>query len=235
LTNGSQPCERQRSFRSETRPAWPGREATTTRQAQLGRRDAAPVPDRCRISLRKAAEKFRRAREDAGLTLRELAEKAGLAPSTVLKVERSQVVPSMAVCIRLADALNRKISYFVEEEDAHEDVRFVARGKGRIASARASRVATEVVAEPLRNPRMEAFVLTIQPGGESGREAPIVYRGEEIVFGLKGRVRFDIRGVAYVVRPGDTLHFKGDVPHTWANPGPGEAQILMACAFGYER
>jgi quercetin dioxygenase-like cupin family protein len=52
---------------------------------------------------------------------------------------------------------------------------------------------------------------------------------------MMGRVRFDIRGTTYVVRPGDTLHFKGDLPHTWENPGPGEAQTSMVCAFGYER
>jgi transcriptional regulator with XRE-family HTH domain len=92
-------------------------------------------------------------------------------------VERSQVVPSLAVCIRLADALNRKISYFVEEEEAHEDVRFIRKGQGRSASPRGSRVETEVIAEPLVNPRMEAFLFTIAPRGGSGREAPIVYRG----------------------------------------------------------
>jgi transcriptional regulator with XRE-family HTH domain len=206
-----------------------------TRRAQARREGAVPAAERHRISIRKAAEKFRRAREDAGLSLRELGEKAGLAPSTVLKVERSQVVPSLAVCIRLADALNRRISYFVEEGDSSDDVRFIGRGRGRIASPRGSRVATEVIAEPLANPRMEAFLLTIAPRGGSGRDAPITYRGEEIVVGLKGRVRFNVRGTTYIVRPGDTLHFKGDVPHTWANPGPGEAQILMVCAFGYER
>jgi transcriptional regulator with XRE-family HTH domain len=205
------------------------------RPAQVRLAIDAPPGERHRISLRKAAEKFRRAREEAGLSLRDLAQKAGLAPSTVLKVERSQVIPSLAVCIRLADALNRKISYFVEEENAAADVRFVPGGRGRRASPHGSRVSTEVVAEPLVNARMEAFVLTIQPSGGSGREAPIVYRGEEVVFGLKGRVRFDVRGTTYVVRPGDTLHFKGDVPHRWENRGPGEAQILMICDFGYER
>ncbi len=207
----------------------------TTGRVRAARAGEEAAADRHRISIRKAAEKFRRAREEAGLSLRELAEKAGLAPSTVLKVERSQVVPSLAVCIRLADALNRKISYFVEEEEASTDIRFIRKGQGRRASPRGSRVETEVIAEPLVSPRMEAFLLTIAPCGGSGREAPIVYRGEEIVVGVKGRVRFDVRGTTYVVRPGDTLHFKGDVPHTWENPGPGEAQLLMVCAFGYER
>lgn len=193
------------------------------------------LPDRARVSIRKAAEKFRRAREDAGLSLRELAEKAGLSPSTILKVETSRVIPSIAVCIRLADALNRKISYFVEDEESKIDVDFVPNGKGRVASRKGALIRTEVIAEPLRNPRMEAFRITMKPRGGSGREAPVVYRGEEIVMGVKGRIRFEVRGREVFVGPGDTLHFKGDIPHSWQNRGPGEAQMIMICAFGYER
>ena len=216
-----------------TRGALRYRRGMAVRPVRRARPAPRPAADRCRVSLHKAAEKFRRARVATGLSLRELGEKAGLSPSTILKVERSQLVPSIAVCIRLADALNRKISHFVEEEEATDDVRFIARGRGRIAEPQGAQVRSEVVAEPLRHPRMEAFLVTIRPGGGSGKEAPVVYRGEEIVVGVKGRVRFELRGVTYVVRPGDTLHFKGDVPHRWGNAGPGDAQLLMVCAFGY--
>jgi transcriptional regulator with XRE-family HTH domain len=181
------------------------------------------------------AEKFARAREEAGLSLRELAKRADLSASTILKVERSQLVPSVAVCIRLADALNRKVSFFFDDGDATEDVRFIPRGTGRIAATRGIRVHTEVIAEPLVNPRMEAFFITLEPGADSGSEAPIVYRGEEIVIGVSGSVRFHIRGGTRLVERGDTLHFKGDIPHRWENAGPGPAQVLMICAFGYER
>ncbi|MGH7859852.1 MAG: helix-turn-helix domain-containing protein, partial [Candidatus Binatia bacterium] len=175
-------------------------------------------PDRARVSIRRAAEKFRRAREEAGLSLRELGEKAGLSPSTILKVEQSLVIPSIAVCIRLADALNRKISWFVEDEESKVDVRLVPSRKGKIARRSGALVHTEVIAEPLRNPRMEAFRVTLAPRGGSGRDAPVVYRGEQIVIGVKGRVRFEIRGEEHVIRPGDTLHFKADIPHSWQNP-----------------
>ena len=188
-----------------------------------------------RTSLRQAAEKFRRAREEAGFTLRELAERAGLAPSTILKIENSKLVPSLAVCIRLADALGRPISYFAEDGPAHDDVRFVARGQARVSEVRGAPITIEHVAEKLVNPRMEGFLIRVGPGGRSGREVPIVYHGEEIVIGIKGRVRFEIRGDTYVVGPGDVLHLKGDVPHYWENAGAGEAQIYMICAFTYER
>jgi transcriptional regulator with XRE-family HTH domain len=207
----------------------------------MPRREAVEVatavarPDRARVSIRKAAEKFRRAREEAGLSLRDLGKKAGLSPSTILKVETSAVIPSIAVCIRLADALNRKISYFVEDDEPTSDVRFVARGHGRIARRRGALVETEVVAAPLRHPRMEAFRIAVKPRGGSGRDAPVVYRGEQIAIGVRGRVRFEIRGEAFVLGAGDVLHFKGDIPHSWQNAGPVSAEMLMVCAFGYER
>ncbi|MBC8292542.1 MAG: cupin domain-containing protein [Proteobacteria bacterium] len=183
------------------------------------------------ISVRRAADKFRRTREQAGLSVRQLADKAGLSPSTVLKLERHELTPSIAVCMRLAGALNRKISYFVEDEDPRDEVRYIPAGSGRCSGV-GMPVVTTVLAEPLVNPRMESFLLVIEVGGDSGSEGHITYRGEEIVYCLKGRVSFSIRGEDYVVAPGDTLHFKGDIPHRWANVGRGRAELLMTCAFG---
>lgn len=191
--------------------------------------------ERIRVSIRKAAERFRRAREEAGLTLRELSEKAGLAPSTIQKIENSKIIPSLSVCIRLADALNRSISYFAEDGGGPADVRHLAKRTGRVSHVKGSSIMVEVVAEPLVNPKMEGFLVTVAPGGKSGPEEPIIYRGEEIVIGLKGRVRFEIRGQEHMVRPGDVLHLKGDIPHFWENRGPGQAQMYMICAFTYER
>jgi quercetin dioxygenase-like cupin family protein len=82
---------------------------------------------------------------------------------------------------------------------------------------------------------MEAFRVTLQPRGGSGRDAPVVYRGEQIAIGVKGRIRFEIRGEELTLAPGDALHFKADSPHSWQNRGPGEAQMILVCAFGYER
>jgi transcriptional regulator with XRE-family HTH domain len=191
--------------------------------------------ERVRVSVRYAAERFRRAREEAGLTLRALAEKAGLAPSTIQKIESSKLIPSLSVCIRLADALDRRISYFTEDGVGPAEVRYVARGAGRVTHIREMPIVMEQVAERLVNPKMEAFLVTVGARGKSGPEEPIVYRGEEIVIGMKGRVRFSIRGQDYVVRPGDVLHLKGDVPHFWENPTARPAQMYMICAFAYER
>ncbi len=185
------------------------------------------------ISLRKAAEKFKRTREEAGLTLRELAEKAGLAPSTIQKIENSRIVPSLAVSIRLADALNRKVSYFIEEEEASTDVRLIAKGRGRLYASKDALLTFERIAEPIVNPRMEASLITVAPGGQSGSDEPVIYRGEEIIVCTKGRLRFEVRGQEYLLAPGDTLHFKADIPHSWENAGSHDAQMISIVAFNY--
>lgn len=185
-------------------------------------------------SLHKMAERLRRAREEAGLTLRQVAARANLAPSTVQKVESGKIVPSVAVMVRLADALNRRASFFIEDDaQAVADIRFVPRGAGRRVGKASAPVRFEQIAEPLVNPKMEAFLIQVRPGGRSGSDEPIIYRGEEIVVCTRGTLVFEVRGQQYGLRRGDTLHFKGDIPHSWFNPGPGDAEMLMVCAFVY--
>jgi transcriptional regulator with XRE-family HTH domain len=179
-------------------------------------------------------ERIRRAREEAGLTLRQLADRAGVAASTIQKVESGKIVPSVAVMVRLADALNRRASYFIESDgQTLTDVRHVPHGAGRRLGEATAAVQFEHIAEPLVNPRMEAFRIRVKPGGRSGGEDPIIYRGEEIVVCTRGSLVFEIREQEHHLHPGDSLHFKGDIPHAWYNPGPGEAEMIMVCAFVY--
>jgi quercetin dioxygenase-like cupin family protein len=50
--------------------------------------------------------------------------------------------------------------------------------------------------------------------------------GEELVHVLSGTLEFTVTGQPYQVVPGSTLHFQGDQPHTWRNPGEIEARAV---------
>jgi len=58
-------------------------------------------------------ERLKAARRAAGLSQRALAEAAGLSAMAISKYERGQDVPSSAVLLRLAQALNVKTEYFL--------------------------------------------------------------------------------------------------------------------------
>jgi quercetin dioxygenase-like cupin family protein len=47
-----------------------------------------------------------------------------------------------------------------------------------------------------------------------------------LVFTLEGTLVFDIAGKRHEVGAGDALHFMGDQPHHWVNPGTSEARVL---------
>jgi quercetin dioxygenase-like cupin family protein len=44
--------------------------------------------------------------------------------------------------------------------------------------------------------------------------------GEELVCLLEGAMRFTVDGAEVQLAPGDSIHFRTDLPHSWSNPSP---------------
>ena len=65
--------------------------------------------------IRRMAQRIRSAREEAGLTIGELARRADLAASTIQKVETLQMVPSVAVLVKIARGLERSPGDFIRD------------------------------------------------------------------------------------------------------------------------
>ena len=65
----------------------------------------------------------------------------------------------------------------------------------------------------------------VAPGASSGRK-PMQHPGEELVHVTSGMLEFTVTGQKYTVERGSTLHFQGDQPHTWRNPGKAEARAV---------
>lgn len=61
------------------------------------------------------AERIKQGRLGAGLSLRDLAEKAGISAMAISKYERDEIKPSSDVLLRLAKALNVRVEYFFRQ------------------------------------------------------------------------------------------------------------------------
>jgi transcriptional regulator with XRE-family HTH domain len=181
------------------------------------------------ITLNVIGERIRRVRTDQGLTLRAVAETAGVSPGTVQKIEAGRLVPSIQIFMRVAAALGRRASYFLGDEDGTVELRVIRRGGGRVLPTR-SRMRISAVAETLHDPKMEAYLVELPAQARSGR--PLGYRGELLFYCLRGGVKFWSRGRTETIRAGDTLHLKADIPHHWQNPTdiPAEMLVIWAAA-----
>lgn len=175
--------------------------------------------------IARIGRRIRTWREEAGLTLQELATRSDLATSTVQKVETGQMIPSVAVLLKVASGLGRRATDFIHEGDAPIDV-VHARAADRTTIGRKGVMQLERLSTDLSDPTLEMWRVALSPGGHSGAE-PIAYRGEEIVCCEAGRVTFALDGHDYVLESGDVLHFKAGIPHRWRNDGDDDAVFTV--------
>ncbi len=72
-----------------------------------------PSPDSIRIRI---AKRLRAARKQKGYSQRDLGLLTGLSDKSISAYEKAKVTPPVEVLARLAEELEKPISYFVEEE-----------------------------------------------------------------------------------------------------------------------
>jgi transcriptional regulator with XRE-family HTH domain len=169
--------------------------------------------------------KVKRIRQEQRLSLQQLAVKAELSAAAIHKIERNDMVPTVTTLLKIAAALDRPVSYFVEQDGQPEPVAFTpASDRPALFSAHLG-LTLAGVSGPSAPFRSAAAMATVDPGASSG-EKPLVHAGEELVFTLEGTLTFDIAGMRHEVGTGDALHFMGDQPHHWVNEGKREARVL---------
>jgi transcriptional regulator with XRE-family HTH domain len=169
--------------------------------------------------------KIRLLRQGQGLSLQQLADRSGVSAASIHKIERNSMVPTITILMKLATALDRSVSYLIDEDGDQASSAVLVRAKDRdTLFASRKGVHMENIAGPLGRFALTAALVTIAPAADSGRTA-LAYPGEELIFVLNGSLEFEIERT-FVVRQGDSLHLQADRPHRWRNPGPRPAKAL---------
>jgi DNA-binding XRE family transcriptional regulator len=184
--------------------AAPGRTATPEARAARGRRLAATV-----------GNSARRLRLAQGLTLTEVAGVAGISPAMLSRVETGDVSPSLETLEALAAALGSTCASLLREElPGASDAQHVRRGEGLEVVRRGTRRGhTYHLLASGRGPRrvFEPFLVTLTSASEEFPDFD--HAGVEFIYILEGSLRYRHGGESFLLRPGDALTFRGDVPH----------------------
>lgn len=175
--------------------------------------------------LVRVSERLRRWRSEAALSLQALATKSGVAASTIQKIERRQMVPSIAVLLKIAHGLGRRPSEFLDEHAARVEVVHTRATERRRypdgSGGKIERMAADVVDQ-----RLDAFRVEHLPGASMG-PVPIRFDGEGLIVGLAGELTVTIADERYLVQTGDSLHWKAKLPHSWANESDAPTSFLI--------
>src|SRR5690606_31858863 len=70
---------------------------------------------------------------------------------------------------------------------------------------------------------LSSFIMTVPPGY---RSETVAHEGEEILYVLEGSITQRLDGDEMVMSAGDSLHFRGNRPHSWANHTDQPARLL---------
>lgn len=169
--------------------------------------------------------KVHQLRQQKTLSLQQLAERSGVSAAAIHKIERNGMVPTITTMMKLAAALNRSVAYFVEEEEGDRPaVATKARERKQVYTSK-SGLELKSISGPYGRFFMAGAAATVEPDANSGPH-PMEHPGEELVYVLAGSMLFEVGGEEYVLRRGDTLHFRTDRPHRWRNPSATPARLI---------
>jgi transcriptional regulator with XRE-family HTH domain len=170
------------------------------------------------------AAALRRERERAGLSLTELARRAGLAKSTLSQLEAGTGNPSVETLWSLGVALGVPFSRLVEPPPP--EVRVVRRGEAPgFRSERADFTGILLAAGSARV-RRDLYVVELEPGTPRLAEGHIPGSVEHFV-AAEGRILIGPADDPVEAGPGDYVAFAGDVPHVYRALAAGSWGVLL--------
>ncbi|WP_199434911.1 helix-turn-helix domain-containing protein [Qaidamihabitans albus] len=158
------------------------------------------------------AASLQRERKRAGLSLTEVARRAGIAKSTLSQLESGTGNPSVETLWALGVALDVPFARLVEPP--RPQVQVIRAGEGpAVFSERADYVATLLASCP-PNARRDIYLITVQPGTprESDPHMPGVV--EHVVLSA-GRARIGVADDPVELAPGDYIAYPGDQAHVF--------------------
>ena len=147
-----------------------------------------------------------------------------MSPAAIHKIEKSGMTPTIASLMKIAAALGKSVSYFIDESEPLRPVTHIRAGERQLLYTSKQGLVLENVSGrygPLRSgrrgdrraARRQRAGADEPPRRGAGRPA----RGDDV---------FRVGGAQYDLEEGDSLHFRTTLPHTWSNPSDSPARAI---------
>jgi transcriptional regulator with XRE-family HTH domain len=175
-------------------------------------------------------EQIKTLRKNMGWSLQDLAEKSGISAAGIHRIESSGIIPTITTMMKIADALGKKVSFFIEGEGEKEVAVFVSAQKREpIFTFKKGLDLQGISAKKYGDFIMTAAYAVAKVGASSGRK-PMSHSGEELVYCLRGKMEFRVKDKTYILNSGDSLHFRTHSEHRWKNIGDVQAELIWVLA-----
>ena len=183
-------------------------------------------------------ERLKMLRNEAGLTQRQLAERAGVPHGQISMVESNRSSPSVASLRKILGGIPMSMAAFFEPEvgSAEPQVFFTHNQlidlTSRIgASDSGAAIAILQVGQDATSP-LQLLHETYAPGADTG-DSMLEHASHEAGMVIAGEVEVTVGQEVRVLKSGDAYTFDSRRPHRFRNLGELPAQIISACTPPY--
>lgn len=178
-------------------------------------------------AVSRIAQAVREHRVEAGLSLSELARRAGIAKSTLSQVEAGQGNPGVETIWALATALGASFSALIDPPAPQFQV--IRAGEGEATRAEDADYAATLLSRCPPGARRDLFRIDAEPGRPRISQPHAPGTVEHVML-LRGRARVGVEGDLVDLRPGDYCSYPGDQVHTFDATRAGTCAILISQA-----
>ncbi|MER6298293.1 XRE family transcriptional regulator [Kitasatospora sp. NPDC001539] len=170
------------------------------------------------------AASIRRERERSGLSMTELARRAGIAKSTLSQLESGAGNPSVETLWALGVALNVPFSRLVDPP--RPTVKVLRAGEGPVTHSEQANYAATVLASCPPNARRDIYRIEAQPGETRASDPHMPGTVEHVMIG-SGRALVGPAEAPVELGPGDYISYPGDAPHVFRALDPDTLAVIV--------
>jgi transcriptional regulator with XRE-family HTH domain len=164
---------------------------------------------------------IRARRRQLQMTLQDLSDGVGVSVGHLSVIERDQATPSLGTLAQIARHLDVGMDYFIAVPAMGSGL--TRQGQREQFSVSGSSIIYERIAADFAGNVLSSFILNIPPGYKS---ETVSHEGEEILYVIEGHITERLDGQDMVMSSGDSLHFRGNSPHSWWNDTDQIARVL---------
>jgi transcriptional regulator with XRE-family HTH domain len=158
--------------------------------------------------------RLRARRKAIGKTMRQVADEASLTVGFISQIERGISTPSLASLYNVAKALDASVDMFVSRKPERTHSVVTHAGTRQTYKIDGTSRYYEFLERGFPEAKLNACLSHVPPGHASEMMS---HEGEDFVYLVAGEMLYEVDGVGYALKAGDTLHFDSRKPHRGTN------------------
>lgn len=162
-------------------------------------------------------ERIKKYRLAKGMTLKDVETRAGVSATHVSEIERGMTSPTIGALSKIADAIEVDLAGIVKRENLSR-ISIISKNERKPMKFEEWGATYYSLTKDLPNPKFSFLEVQLDPGIKRPEETS-THEGEEFAFVTKGVMEILIGEEKFILKEGDSIHYRADRPHAMRNIG----------------